>query len=188
MNCHFCCLTAPPTEVGRYLRTSFRPCLRTLWVGLAKSGQRRAEGPPLAWIKFGPDFLCRSRLTQTTLGVMHKATGTFRQLVISITKITVWSSLVGEAHIYVEMEPNHQLCGRSCLCSKRCSSNHRRHASSRPHIRRRQRAAEAKHAISEGVRDAQGMRLTLKAQNQDLAELTHPSRPRVSEHLMGFDK
>jgi hypothetical protein len=42
--------------------------------------------------------------------------------------------------------------------------------------------------ISDGVRDAQGMRLTLKAQHKDLAELTHASRPRVSEHLMEFDK
>src|SRR3977135_2822037 len=75
---------------GRLTRISFRPCLRTLWVGLAKSGQRRAEGPPLGWIKFGPDFLCRSRLTQLTLGAIRKATGICRHLVISITKIIDW--------------------------------------------------------------------------------------------------
>jgi len=50
--------------------------MRTLWVGLAKSGQRRAEGPPLGWIKFGPDFICRSQLNYTTLSEIHKATGT----------------------------------------------------------------------------------------------------------------
>src|SRR5208282_4952853 len=64
INCHFCCLTTPPTGMGRYIRTSFRPCMRTLWVGLAKSGQRRAEGPPLGWIKVGPNFLRRSRPPQ----------------------------------------------------------------------------------------------------------------------------
>jgi hypothetical protein len=30
--------------------------LANLGVGLAKSGQRRAEGPPLGWIKFGLEF------------------------------------------------------------------------------------------------------------------------------------
>jgi hypothetical protein len=95
-----------PANMGRDIRSSFRPCLRTLWVGLAKSGQRRAEGPPLGWIKFGPDFLCRSRLTQTTLGAIRKATGICRHLVISITKIIDWSSLVGEARISGETEPS----------------------------------------------------------------------------------
>jgi hypothetical protein len=46
--------------------------LTALSVGQAKSGQRRAEGPPLGWIKVGLDFLCRSRLIQTTLGATYK--------------------------------------------------------------------------------------------------------------------
>jgi CRP-like cAMP-binding protein len=37
-----------------------------------------------------------------------------------------------------------------------------------------------------GVRDAHGMRLTVKARHRDLAELAGASRPRVSEHLMEF--
>ena len=38
-----------------------------------------------------------------------------------------------------------------------------------------------------GVRDALGMRLTVKARQKDLAELLGASRPRVSEHLMEFE-
>jgi CRP-like cAMP-binding protein len=38
-----------------------------------------------------------------------------------------------------------------------------------------------------GVRDAQGMRLTVKVRHKDLAELAGASRPRVSEHLMEFE-
>jgi CRP-like cAMP-binding protein len=38
-----------------------------------------------------------------------------------------------------------------------------------------------------GVRDAQGMRLAVKARHKDLAELAGASRPRVSEHLMEFE-
>jgi hypothetical protein len=92
------------------MRTSFRPCLRKLWVGLAKSGQRRAEGPLLGWIKFGPDCICRFRLLQTTLRAILKATGICRHLVISITKIIDWSSLVGEARISGETEPSRLAC------------------------------------------------------------------------------
>ena len=39
-----------------------------------------------------------------------------------------------------------------------------------------------------GVRDALGMRLTVKARQKDLAELLGASRPRVSEHLMEFER
>ena len=35
--------------------TSFRPCLRMLWVGLAKRGQRRVEEPPFGLDQFGLD-------------------------------------------------------------------------------------------------------------------------------------
>jgi CRP/FNR family transcriptional regulator, cyclic AMP receptor protein len=38
-----------------------------------------------------------------------------------------------------------------------------------------------------GVRDAQGMRLTVKVRHTDLAELAGASRPRVSEHLTEFE-
>jgi hypothetical protein len=37
---------------------------------------------------------------------MHKATGTSRHLVISITKTIDWSSLLGEARISGETEPS----------------------------------------------------------------------------------
>ena len=37
-----------------------------------------------------------------------------------------------------------------------------------------------------GIRDALGMRLTVKPRHRDLAELLGASRPRVSEHLMQF--
>jgi Crp-like helix-turn-helix domain len=39
-----------------------------------------------------------------------------------------------------------------------------------------------------GVRDAEGMRLTVSAGHRDLAELTGASRPRISEHLMEFER
>ncbi|MGO9603697.1 MAG: Crp/Fnr family transcriptional regulator [Candidatus Binataceae bacterium] len=38
-----------------------------------------------------------------------------------------------------------------------------------------------------GVRDSQGMRLTVAVRHKDLAELAGASRPRVSEHLMEFE-
>lgn len=38
-----------------------------------------------------------------------------------------------------------------------------------------------------GVRDAEGIRLTVPARHKDLAELVGASRPRVSEHLMEFE-
>ena len=38
-----------------------------------------------------------------------------------------------------------------------------------------------------GVRDAQGMRLTVRARHRDLADLAGASRPRVSEHLTEFE-
>jgi CRP-like cAMP-binding protein len=38
-----------------------------------------------------------------------------------------------------------------------------------------------------GVRDAEGVRLTIPARHKDLAELAGASRPRVSEHLMEFE-
>jgi len=48
------------------IRILFRPCLRTLWVGLAKSGQRRAEGPPLGWIKVEDDSFIDSDSSTVT--------------------------------------------------------------------------------------------------------------------------
>ncbi|HVB80868.1 MAG TPA: Crp/Fnr family transcriptional regulator [Candidatus Binataceae bacterium] len=39
-----------------------------------------------------------------------------------------------------------------------------------------------------GVRDAEGMRLTVPARHKDLAELVGASRPRVSEHLIEFEQ
>ena len=39
-----------------------------------------------------------------------------------------------------------------------------------------------------GVRDAEGMRLTVPAGHKDLAELAGASRPRISEHLMEFER
>ncbi|MGO9453789.1 MAG: Crp/Fnr family transcriptional regulator [Candidatus Binataceae bacterium] len=39
-----------------------------------------------------------------------------------------------------------------------------------------------------GVRDTQGMRLTVAVRHKDLAELAGASRPRVSEHLMEFER
>jgi CRP/FNR family cyclic AMP-dependent transcriptional regulator len=39
-----------------------------------------------------------------------------------------------------------------------------------------------------GIRDAEGMRLTVPARHKDLAELVGASRPRVSEHLMEFEQ
>ena len=38
-----------------------------------------------------------------------------------------------------------------------------------------------------GVRNAEGIRLTVKARQKDVAELLGASRPRVSEHLMEFE-
>jgi CRP-like cAMP-binding protein len=38
-----------------------------------------------------------------------------------------------------------------------------------------------------GIRDDEGMRLTVPARHKDLAELVGASRPRVSEHLMEFE-
>jgi DNA-binding MarR family transcriptional regulator len=38
-----------------------------------------------------------------------------------------------------------------------------------------------------GVRDAQGMRLTVRARHRDLADLAGASPPRVSEHLTEFE-
>ena len=39
-----------------------------------------------------------------------------------------------------------------------------------------------------GVRDRQGVRLTVPARHQDLAELVGASRPRVTEYLTGFER
>ncbi|HKN01541.1 MAG TPA: Crp/Fnr family transcriptional regulator [Candidatus Binataceae bacterium] len=39
-----------------------------------------------------------------------------------------------------------------------------------------------------GVRDAEGIRLTVPVRHKDLAELAGASRPRVSEHLMEFEE
>ena len=39
-----------------------------------------------------------------------------------------------------------------------------------------------------GVRDKQGMRLTVAARHQDIAELVGASRPRVTEYLTGFEQ
>lgn len=39
-----------------------------------------------------------------------------------------------------------------------------------------------------GVREAEGMRLTVPARHKDLAELVGATRPRVSEHLMEFEQ
>jgi len=39
-----------------------------------------------------------------------------------------------------------------------------------------------------GVRDRQGVRLTVPAQHQDIAELVGASRPRVTEYLASFER
>ena len=39
-----------------------------------------------------------------------------------------------------------------------------------------------------GVRDKQGVRLTVSARHQDIAELVGASRPRVTEYLAGFEQ
>src|SRR5258708_34884081 len=39
-----------------------------------------------------------------------------------------------------------------------------------------------------GIRDALGMRLTVKARHKDLAELLGASRPRVSEYMKEFEQ
>jgi CRP/FNR family cyclic AMP-dependent transcriptional regulator len=39
-----------------------------------------------------------------------------------------------------------------------------------------------------GVRDAEGIRLTAPARHKDLAELVGATRPRVSEHLLQFER
>jgi len=38
-----------------------------------------------------------------------------------------------------------------------------------------------------GMRDRRGVRLTVPARHQDLAELVGASRPRVTEHLASFE-
>jgi hypothetical protein len=58
-----------------------RPCWLDFGVGLAERGQRRVEGPPLGPDQFRTRFLCRSRLTHTTLGMKQKpAPGPFIRL------------------------------------------------------------------------------------------------------------
>jgi len=39
-----------------------------------------------------------------------------------------------------------------------------------------------------GIRDRQGVRLTISARHQDVAELVGASRPRVTEYLAGFER
>ena len=39
-----------------------------------------------------------------------------------------------------------------------------------------------------GIRDRQGVRLTVPATHRDLAELVGASRPRVTEYLSGFER
>jgi len=39
-----------------------------------------------------------------------------------------------------------------------------------------------------GIRDKQGIRLTVTARHKDLAELVGASRPRVTEHLIRFER
>jgi len=39
-----------------------------------------------------------------------------------------------------------------------------------------------------GIRDRQGMRLTVPARHKDLAELVGASRPRVTEYLTSFER
>ena len=51
-----------------------------------------------------PTFYVDPDVPYTTLGAMHKATGTSRHLVMSITKINDWSSFMGEARIAGETE------------------------------------------------------------------------------------
>ncbi len=78
---------------GRPIGVSLKPSCLTICVGLAERGQRRAEGPLVGLDQSRAQFLCRSRLTHTTLGVKRKATARLLELGIRRTKITGLKSL-----------------------------------------------------------------------------------------------
>src|SRR5271167_1632015 len=57
---------------GRPMGASLKPSCLIICVGLAERGQRRAEGPLVGLDQSQARFLCRSRLTHATLGVMQR--------------------------------------------------------------------------------------------------------------------